>query len=251
MSRDVTKSSNLFNKTITFDLMEEHFDAAAERVAAIAGSLPEPTLLEFYGLFKQATEGRCTIKKPSILDFKGRAKHAAWASLGDVPSDKAKLQYVQLLTRLKPDWLETKNASSSAVGPVFSSLEMLDGYEEQVRSGLNFLRCLSPPLSLFRKYFRKLTWCDGMQDTDFPRLIVATQEEDINRIECVLQEGDDPNARDQDGCTALHWAADKGNKTIIEKLLEAGADAQAKDADGLTPKEYAEVAEKEHVLELL
>lgn len=41
------------------------------------------TLLEIYGLFKQATCGNCNISQPFILDLKGNAKYNAWMKFKD------------------------------------------------------------------------------------------------------------------------------------------------------------------------
>jgi len=47
------------------------------------------------------------------------------------------------------------------------------------------------------------------------------------------------DAANTHGWTALHWAAKKGDKAIIQELLKAGATKTMKDADGCTPAQLA------------
>ena len=110
--------------------MEERFEAAASFVAQSVGdgTIPKQALLRLYGLYKQSTEGKCTSKKPSFFDLKGREKRAAWEAIGDTPPDVAKQRYVDLLTDIKPHWEDSKVPSGT--GRVFSTLETM-GQDEQ------------------------------------------------------------------------------------------------------------------------
>ena len=56
--------------------LEVSFEAAAAHVASIAGSnqLQNDSLLQLYGLYKQATSGPCTSFRPSFFDRKARSK---------------------------------------------------------------------------------------------------------------------------------------------------------------------------------
>jgi acyl-CoA-binding protein len=57
--------------------------------------------LEFYGLYKQATEGDVSGKRPGMMDFVGRAKYDAWEKLKGTSSDEAMQQYIDKLNALK------------------------------------------------------------------------------------------------------------------------------------------------------
>lgn len=50
--------------------------------------------LKMYSLFKQATEGDVSGKKPGMMDFVARAKFTAWEELKGMSSDEAMQQYI-------------------------------------------------------------------------------------------------------------------------------------------------------------
>ena len=51
--------------------------------------------------------------------------------------------------------------------------------------------------------------------------------EDIERLTQLLQQGEDVNAAQGDGMTAIHWAAENGNGAMAERLIVAGANPDA------------------------
>ena len=59
------------------------------------------TLLKLYSLFKQATEGDVSGRRPGFTDLIGRAKYDAWASLQGTSGDAAKQTYIDLIKELK------------------------------------------------------------------------------------------------------------------------------------------------------
>ena len=77
------------------------FDAAIADSKTLAERPDNQTLLRIYGLFKQASEGDATGKRPGFTDFVGRAKFDAWATLQGTSSEAAMQAYVELITRLK------------------------------------------------------------------------------------------------------------------------------------------------------
>ena len=78
----------------------------ADFEAAVAGSknLSErpdnATLLKLYALYKQASTGDNTEKKPGFGDMVGRAKWDAWNGLKGTSSDDAMQQYIDLIASL-------------------------------------------------------------------------------------------------------------------------------------------------------
>ena len=79
-------------------------NAAFEAAVAASKELTErpdnATLLKIYGLYKQATAGDNTEKKPGFGDMVGRAKWDAWNGLKGTTSDAAKQQYIDLIDSL-------------------------------------------------------------------------------------------------------------------------------------------------------
>ena len=51
----------------------------------------------------------------------------------------------------------------------------------------------------------------------------AAMRNDSDAVYNLLQQGEDVNAAQGDGMTALHWAAENGDLTMVEVLLSAGA----------------------------
>jgi len=56
----------------------------------------------------------------------------------------------------------------------------------------------------------------------------------------LLRHGADPNAQDKNGRTPLHDAAFKGHVDVVRLLLEHGADPSIRNRDGKTPLDLAE-----------
>lgn len=83
--------------------LKEQFDNAVQYVQSAEGDFkPSNDLkLQFYGLYKQATEGDVKGKKPGMLDQVGRAKYSAWEKLKGTSSEDAMQQYVDLLEQQK------------------------------------------------------------------------------------------------------------------------------------------------------
>ena len=80
--------------------LQDDFDAAVANSKKLAERPDNATLLKIYGLYKQATVGDNTEKKPSFSDMVGRAKWDAWNGLKGTSSDDAKRQYVELIASL-------------------------------------------------------------------------------------------------------------------------------------------------------
>ena len=79
---------------------EEKFQAAQARVKTLSKTPAPQTLLELYSLFKQATKGDASGKRPGALDFKGRAKFDAWAGRKGLSREAAMQAYAELVDRL-------------------------------------------------------------------------------------------------------------------------------------------------------
>jgi len=76
------------------------FQTALETVKDLSTPPDNEVKLQLYGLFKQATVGDVTGKKPGFSDFVGKAKYQAWSQLKGSSADEAKAQYVALVAKL-------------------------------------------------------------------------------------------------------------------------------------------------------
>jgi len=79
---------------------QAEFDAAVVRVKTLPSTPSPDILLKLYGLFKQATDGDVTGKRPGMIDFKGRAKFDAWEGNKGQSKAAAMDAYVALVNDL-------------------------------------------------------------------------------------------------------------------------------------------------------
>lgn len=80
--------------------LQTEFEAAVANSKKLAERPDNTTLLKIYGLYKQATVGDVTEKKPGFGDMIGRAKWDAWNGCKGTSSDDAKRQYIDLIQSL-------------------------------------------------------------------------------------------------------------------------------------------------------
>lgn len=89
--------------------MEEEFKKAVAFIQDKSGPPIESTneqKLEFYGLFKQSTEGAPKGSAPSRIKVVERAKFMAWKSKEKLSKEQAMKAYVDLVTSVAPRWRE-------------------------------------------------------------------------------------------------------------------------------------------------
>jgi diazepam-binding inhibitor (GABA receptor modulating acyl-CoA-binding protein) len=80
--------------------LKARFETAVANSKKLSERPDNATLLKIYGLYKQATAGDNTEKKPGFSDMVGRAKWDAWNSVKGASSDDAMQQYVDLIESL-------------------------------------------------------------------------------------------------------------------------------------------------------
>lgn len=76
------------------------FDAAVAGSRNLSERPDNATLLKLYALYKQATAGDNTEKKPGFSDMIGRAKWDAWAAMKGKSPDEAMQEYIDLIGSL-------------------------------------------------------------------------------------------------------------------------------------------------------
>lgn len=77
------------------------FETAVAASKTLTQRPSNDTLLQLYALFKQATQGDASGKRPGMLDPVGRAKFDAWKKLAGTDSDSAKQTYIDQIDALK------------------------------------------------------------------------------------------------------------------------------------------------------
>jgi len=80
--------------------LQIQFETAVAQSKALTERPDNSTLLRIYGLYKQATAGDNTDKKPGFSDMVGRAKWEAWDGFKGLSSEAAMQQYVDLIQSL-------------------------------------------------------------------------------------------------------------------------------------------------------
>ncbi len=80
--------------------LKTQFEQAAADAQKLSKRPSNDTMLELYGLYKQATVGDATGSRPGMFDMVGRAKYDAWAKLKKTSKDDAMKQYIALVSSL-------------------------------------------------------------------------------------------------------------------------------------------------------
>lgn len=81
--------------------MIDDFESAVAAVPTLAKDPGAQVKLALYALFKQATVGDVSGKRPGLTDFVGRAKYDAWAALTGTSAEQAQADYVAKVAELK------------------------------------------------------------------------------------------------------------------------------------------------------
>lgn len=84
-----------------------------------------------------------------------------------------------------------------------------------------------------------------------PLLIEAVKAGDVNRVQALIEDGEDLEKIDDYGWTALNWAAGRGDSVMVLLLLEAGANVVSSGRDLRTPYQIALAAAQVEVAILL
>ena len=79
---------------------DAEFSQAQEDVKQLSDDPGNEAKLTLYALYKQATAGDVSGKKPGMLDMVGRAKYDAWSKVKGTSTDEAKQQYIAFVRSL-------------------------------------------------------------------------------------------------------------------------------------------------------
>jgi acyl-CoA-binding protein len=81
--------------------MTDDFEAAVAAVPALTKDPGPQVKLALYALYKQATVGDASGKRPGFTDMVGRAKYDAWAALAGTSAEQARTDYIAKVAQLK------------------------------------------------------------------------------------------------------------------------------------------------------
>ncbi len=79
---------------------EAEFQDASVRIKTLTTRPSNDEMLQLYGLYKQASKGDASGKRPGALNMVARAKFDAWAGYKGLGAEEARAQYVQLVDTL-------------------------------------------------------------------------------------------------------------------------------------------------------
>lgn len=81
--------------------LQTRFAEAAQAAQQLPQRPDNDTLLKLYALYKQATKGDVSGKRPGMFDPVGRAKYDAWKKMKGTSRQNAQQAYVDLVEKLQ------------------------------------------------------------------------------------------------------------------------------------------------------
>lgn len=100
-----------FESSLIIVFVPWHVDDSSGKI--LSGELPDETRLILFALYKQATLGPCSLKKPWGWNVVENAKWTSWMHLGNMNSLEAMRLFVRTLEDVDPSWWA--NSQSQAV----------------------------------------------------------------------------------------------------------------------------------------
>lgn len=207
------------------DNIENKFNLAANFIQSHHHQFSKGDLLQFYAFYKQSTVGMldtASQSRPSFFKMQERAKYDAWNALGLMDMEQAMESYVELLTKLSPDWADA-SGDEKATGGTFS-------------------------VSVSRPKVEELISDADKSIEDF------IKEGNVGKLKELLGNIDtsDLNSLDETGLGLIHWSSDRGNSEVLKTILSTkGIDIDLKDSEGQTALFYASSCGHKACIQLL
>lgn len=218
-----------------YDEIRNAFDQAANYLQEIHSELTSTDLLEFYGLYKQATCGPCNTPKPGMFNLQGKSKWNAWNDLKDMEKVEAMERYIAKITQLRPDWNKGARRKTQWVCQSMPTAEPEAEIHESNKSAFDFVK---------EKNLSKLkaiapSDLNALDESGMGLIHWAADRDTVDILEYLLSSGADVDLRDADGQTALHYASSCGHVESLKVLLKFGADRSILDSDGCSSLDVA------------
>ncbi|KAI9303347.1 acyl CoA binding protein-domain-containing protein [Cunninghamella echinulata] len=198
--------------------MELWFESAFDYLNTHKINVSKENKLKFYGYFKQATTGDCTLGKPSLFEFVARAKWDAWNNLKGMTSSDAMEAYVVLLESLNVGWTRQGEYEYKE-----ESEEIENDMGDTIMSSL----------------------AHGEEEDHQDDLISYAKQNKLDKVKERVKEFKEPiNVKDEQGLTALHHACDRGYLDLVKLLIDLGANINEQTDDLETPLHFACISEQ-------
>ncbi|KAL7540497.1 hypothetical protein ACHAXR_010167 [Thalassiosira sp. AJA248-18] len=202
------------------------------------GMLDQRDQLMLYGLYKQSREGDRNGDAPSKLNVVAYAKWDAWGKFIGLPKQFAMQKYCEVVYHFS-----TGGSSSFSEGKGDDDADIVYDDDKQVEvdedgcpvnggdaegmiSGMGIR-----PSTLSGDPDAKSQ--NETKSTPEVRLRNAAIANDVAVLEEIIGDVCDIDDADEEGQTALHFAADRGSKDCLKLLVETGANVNAFDCDGI------------------
>mmetsp|Transcript_43389 Transcript_43389/g.86212 ORF Transcript_43389/g.86212 Transcript_43389/m.86212 type:complete len:252 (-) Transcript_43389:77-832(-) len=219
---DIAELSMMLEAMEPREVSGEEFMDSVNKVKTMKG-IPQEQQLILYGLFKQFTAGPNNSPQPDEADLVNKYKWDAWNSFKEFPKNNAALAYTyivsQLLAAVDASGDKPPGASVDCFGAIVSTL--------------------------YREYDPSMHWAAHQV------LFKCVVEDDVAGLKAYVESGEDVNGANEEGMTALHFAADRGYDEVAEFLLRSGARVDELDGSGQTALMYAVSCENKNTVELL
>lgn len=245
-------TTDFSDSDMDIDPLDEVFSEAASHLQTIHHSIEVTDLLEIYGLYKQATVGRCNTQKPSVFNMQNRSKWCAWNDLGEMSCAEAKRLYIEKVQKVDTNWQpkhKISNKQTSSIGWVVHSIPQRqddsDQKEEHEKNAFDYIK--EGNLVQLQKTLTSEA-LELLDENGMGLIHWATDRNAAEILKHLIANGADVNFRDSEQQTALHYAASCGHVECIRILLDANADPSIKDADG---KSCLDAADNTDIYELL
>ncbi|CAG8567037.1 14977_t:CDS:2, partial [Dentiscutata heterogama] len=191
--------------------------------------LSDEIKLKLYGAYKAATIGICNTPKPSLLDFRGRAKWDSWNELGDIAKEEAKQRYIDILEQANVGWSRDHVDNDENSSDTDDNDKIDNGTMDTPRDRWTYVSTLS--------------YGEEEVETNDDMFSYAKQGKS-SEISGILESGEaNVNAKDDQGLSLLHWACDRGHLDVVKLLIEKGADINILSDGNETPLHYACISE--------
>lgn len=248
------------------DETETKFNKACDYLQHLVNQLDASALLEFYGLYKQATIGPCNTSKPGIFSMNARAKWNAWNDLGAMSKESAMQSYITKLNEIEPDWDQNTSSNKKQKKPAWVSVSTplateSDDEHKEAKTLIDFVKdgnideilaLFSASLSIEQRDKPKNVQINDYDADGLGAIHWAADRGHANILEILLKNGANVNLVDNEsGQTALHYAISCGHLECIKTLLNYGADPKIADSDDVTCIDLADESEDSNIVALL